>query len=101
MTLLSEIDVAEKLEHPFFSGGDVSDIAKKKRVRQLARRAKVCPVIMKRDIWLFHEKDMERLIQCRSSFVNEKDHHTGRSRVRSAGNAFERVQQLLTEERRS
>ena len=56
MKLLCEFQVANRLGHPFFCGDDVSDTARKKRVRQLARRANVSPVIKKQGIWLFHEE---------------------------------------------
>lgn len=96
MLLLCEIEIAKKINHPFFSGDDVSETAKKKRVRNLARRANVAPVVKKHDIWLFNHEDVEILIGCRSSLENEKDHHTGKSRARTSVSAFEKARKLTT-----
>jgi hypothetical protein len=93
------MEVAERLNHPYFNGDELSDIAKKKRVRQRAREARVNPVARKHNIWLFHEDDVESLMKCHSKLRNETDRHTGRSQGRSAVNAYERVQELLTRER--
>ncbi len=97
MKLLSEMDIAEKINHPFFTGDDVSIIAKKKRVRKLARNAQVKPVIKKHNIWLFHENDLEMLLRCRSDLQNEKIRRTGRSRARTAESAFVKARRLTTE----
>lgn len=97
--LLSEIEVAGRLGHAFFNGPELSDTTKKKRVRRRAREANVKPVVKKHNIWLFHEDDIVLLTKCHSRLVEEKDRHSGRSRARSRGNAYEKVQALLTDSR--
>jgi hypothetical protein len=94
MSLLSEIDVAKRIGHPYFDGEDVTDTAKKKRVRQLARQANIPPVIKKHDLWLFHEDDLELLLECRSDLRNETTRRTGRSRGHIAESAFEKARKL-------
>jgi hypothetical protein len=86
--LLSELEVAAKINHPYFNGDELSDVAKKKRVRQRAREARVNPVVKKHNIWLFHEDDVESLMKCHSKLRNERiailaDHRVALRRART------------------
>ena len=96
MLLLSELDVAKRIGHPFFDGNELTETAKKKRIRQLARRANLPPVVKKQDVWLFHKEDIERLLECRSNLQKDKIHRTGKSRVPTAESAFEKARRLTT-----